>query len=138
MAANFALVTALAIVTKLSSSVDDVAWLLPYMQAETALVNAALYICLMQAVVWTAVAASLLGREGIGSLVTDAGYWTAERVLSVASGCLLACFTVYLFYDWYTDEEEDENDDDEPQAEEVDHLGSSARPLTFVAAGAPR
>ena len=109
---SFFLLCGLAILTKLSSSVDDVAWLLPYMKGEAACKNAALYMCLMQLVVWVAVLASFLGREAIGGLVNDGGYWTAERVLGVASGVLLAFYTAYLFQDWYYGDDED-NDESE-------------------------
>ena len=108
---KFILLTGLAILTKMSSSIDDIAWLLPYVRSESAALNAAVYVLLMQAVVWTSVLGSILGREAIGALVSDSSYWTAERVLGLASGCLLACFTAYLFHDWWTGSDSDEDDE---------------------------
>eukprot|EP00658_Telonema_sp_P-2_P012778 TRINITY_DN14866_c0_g3_i1.p1 TRINITY_DN14866_c0_g3~~TRINITY_DN14866_c0_g3_i1.p1 ORF type:complete len:127 (-),score=42.06 TRINITY_DN14866_c0_g3_i1:17-397(-) len=96
----------IAVVTKLSSSVDDIAWMLPYMKTLEWPVNAGLYVLLMECVVGVAVALSYGGREAVQSVLSDDGYWNSERVLSLVSGVLLTGYAIYLFYDWYTEEEE--------------------------------
>eukprot|EP00656_Telonema_subtile_P005180 TRINITY_DN12354_c0_g1_i1.p1 TRINITY_DN12354_c0_g1~~TRINITY_DN12354_c0_g1_i1.p1 ORF type:complete len:228 (+),score=77.72 TRINITY_DN12354_c0_g1_i1:132-815(+) len=104
----------LAVLTKLSSSVDDVAWLLPYINAKAAGLNALLYVFLMECVVGLAIAAGIGGRQAMSSIVSEDGYWNTERVLSLVSGCLLTVYAVYLFYDWWTElEDDDDNSDNE-------------------------
>ena len=116
---KFFTLLALSILTKLSSSVDDVAWLLPYINSERSLVNATVYSLLMQAVVWTSVLLSFVGKEAISSLVDNNTYWTAERVLGVASGVLLTLYSIYLFWDWYTSDDDDTDNDVNKSAEQA-------------------
>jgi len=112
--ATFVGLCALALVTKLSSSVDDVAWLLPYMKARHRWLNAVVYVLLMLAVVGTSILFSICGKEAVEALVSDdGGWWTTERVLTVIAATLLACYTVYLFYDWYTGDDDDEEEDED-------------------------
>jgi len=128
-AGEWAIFCLLAVVTKLSSSVDDVAWLLPYINSKAALVNA-LYVFLMECVVGLAIAAGIGGREAMSSVVSDDGYWNTERVLSLVSGCLLTLYAVYLFYDWWTEMEDDDDDDDKEASESETNPASIDTALT--------
>ena len=60
--------------------------LLPYINAKKAAVNALLYVFLMECVVGAAIAAGIGGKEAMSSLVSEDGYWNAERTLSLISG----------------------------------------------------
>lgn len=90
-----------AICLKLTSSVDDVAWLTPFfIYSETRaakLQSVAVYIgvCVMQAL-----AASLLASSGdwlVSALSRgDSAAWSSQRILTVGAGTLLALYSVKL------------------------------------------
>lgn len=124
LAKNLALIAA-AIVTKLSGSVDDVVWLMPFLSPTgktntKRLCMAETYIMVMCLVTTCAIAISI-GGEMLFELIfgDDDAYWNAQRVLSLASGIILSLYTIYLFYEWWNERSEDD-------AETVDVMDPSA------------
>lgn len=114
-----------AITMKLISSVDDVLWLAPFLTTSVSLKmrvqNALVYVgvCLLQTVVAMAIAAS--GNATVAWLTkNDKHAWSADKILTVSAGVLLAVYTVKLTYEYmYEDAEEDDEsgDSDEEDSE---------------------
>lgn len=97
------LVSALGI--KLSSSIDDVVWLAPFLtansSASTRLQNAIIYtsVCLTQTLVAMVIAYS--GKKAVKVLtggMKDA--WSTEKILTVGAGCLLSLYSIKLTYEY--------------------------------------
>jgi len=119
-----------AISIKLSSSIDDVVWLAPFLtnnQSSAArLHNAAIYIsvCLTQTVVAMAIAYS--GDSLVGMLTKNAkDAWSTDKILTVFAGSMLAIYSVKLTYEYLTEEEEDAEKSEEVATEDLDDEESS-------------
>lgn len=102
---------------KLSSSIDDVVWLAPFLTANSSATvrfqNSLIYtsVCLCQTMVAMIIAYS--GRQAVEAITGGAkDAWSTERILTVGAGCLLALYSVKLTYEWYQEcnEEEDPNE----------------------------
>jgi len=102
---------------KLSSSIDDVVWLAPFLTANssvsTRMQNSAIYtsVCLCQTMVAMIIAYS--GRQAVRAITGNSkDAWSTEKILTVGAGCLLALYSVKLSYEWYQEcyeEGEEEN-----------------------------
>lgn len=107
-----------AILIKLSSSIDDVVWLAPFLTSNCSqgakLRNAGIYIsvCLTQTCVAMFIATS--GNNLVQMIIKDTpGAWSSEKILTVGAGVLLALYSVKLLYECLTESEEGDGDSDE-------------------------
>jgi len=89
---------------KLSSSIDDVVWLAPFLTANSSTPqrtwNALIYIsvCVVQTLVAKLIALS--GNTVVGYLTAGAkDAWSTEKILTVSAGCMLAVYSVKLTYE---------------------------------------
>jgi hypothetical protein len=119
-----------AIAIKLSSSVDDVVWLAPFLTSNIGygerVQNAIVYIgvCLIQTVVAMAIAYS---GDAAVALVTNKRQdsWSSQKILTVTAGVLLAIYTVKLAYEFITEsDEEGEEEEDSTSESEKSHLAA--------------
>jgi len=90
---------------KLSSSIDDVVWLAPFLTANSSVnmrvQNSIIYsaVCLTQTLVAMVIAYS--GRSAIRAITGGAkGMWSTEKILTVGAGCLLSLYSVKLTYEY--------------------------------------
>jgi len=100
-----------AISIKLSSSIDDVVWLAPFLtdNSTAKLTNSAIYIavCLTQTIVAMAIAYS--GDTLVQKLTADnPNAWCSEKILTVGAGALLALYSIKLFHEYFTEGGDDE------------------------------
>jgi len=91
---------------KLSSSIDDVVWLAPFLTANSSvsirLQNSGIYtaVCLCQTLVAMLIAYS--GRAAVRALTGGAkDAWSTEKLLTVGAGILLSLYSVKLSYEYY-------------------------------------
>lgn len=91
---------------KFSSSIDDVVWLAPFLTSNSSaairMQNSVIYtsVCLVQTVVAMAIAYS--GRKAVKFLTGgNKDAWSTEKILTVGAGCLLACYSIKLSYEYY-------------------------------------
>lgn len=91
---------------KLSSSIDDVVWLAPFLTANSSVAarmqNSLIYlsVCLCQTVVAMVIAYS--GRAAVRAITGGAkDAWSTEKILTVGAGCLLSLYSVKLSYEYY-------------------------------------
>jgi len=90
---------------KLSSSIDDVVWLAPFLTANSSVAmrfqNACIYtsVCLCQTMVAMIIAYS--GRKAVRAITGNSkDAWSTEKILTVGAGCLLSLYAVKLTYEW--------------------------------------
>lgn len=90
-----------AIAVKLTSSIDDVLWLAPFLTTNVSYKvrcqNAMVYlgVCMLQTVVAMVIACS--GTEAVEWLTGDSkNAWSTDKILTVSAGVLLALYTVKL------------------------------------------
>jgi hypothetical protein len=101
---------------KLSSSIDDVVWLAPFLTANSSVSvrfqNSIIYtsVCLCQTMVAMIIAYS--GRKAVKAIAGDSkDVWSTEKILTVSAGCLLTLYSIKLTHEWCTEEpEEGENE----------------------------
>jgi len=105
-----------AIAIKLTSSVDDVLWLAPFLTSNVGsavrLQNALVYIgvCLVQTAVAMVIASS--GDAAISWLTAnDKNAWSTNKILTLLAGSLLAMYTVKLTHEYFTEEGDDAEKD---------------------------
>lgn len=108
---------------KLSSSIDDVVWLAPFLTSNSSwtirMQNSVIYtsVCLCQTVV--AMCISYSGRKVVQFLTGGSkDAWSTEKILTVAAGCMLALYSVKLTYEYYqecTEEAENEPPNENPE-----------------------
>jgi hypothetical protein len=86
---------------KLSSSIDDVVWLAPFLTVNTSgparMQNSIIYVsvCLIQTLVAMAIAYS--GKAVVSFLTGDnKNAWSTEKILTVGAGCLMALYSIKL------------------------------------------
>jgi len=111
-----------AISIKLSSSIDDVVWLAPFLTSKTAakVHNSAIYIgvCLTQTMVAMAIAYS--GDTVVKKLTQGReGAWSSEKILTVLAGSILAVYSVYLLLKYFGI-----IPDDEEEGSDAEHSGT--------------
>jgi len=91
---------------KLTSSIDDVVWLAPFLTRSESraskLRNAIIYVsvCLIQTLIAMAIARS---GDAVVSIITGhmSGAWSTERILTVGAGVLLALYSVKLAFEYF-------------------------------------
>jgi len=97
-----------AISMKLSSSIDDVVWLAPFLTANAGrsakMLHAAIYIavCLTQTVVAMGIAYS---GDRVVAMITDGkeDAWSSQKILTVGAGLLLGLYSIKLFHEYLTE-----------------------------------
>eukprot|EP00928_Gymnodinium_smaydae_P087649 TRINITY_DN71888_c0_g1_i1.p1 TRINITY_DN71888_c0_g1~~TRINITY_DN71888_c0_g1_i1.p1 ORF type:complete len:262 (+),score=65.93 TRINITY_DN71888_c0_g1_i1:158-943(+) len=101
-----------AFAIKLTSSIDDVVWLAPFLTSNLSFAakgqNAGIYItvCLTQTLVAMAIAYS--GNTIVEYLTKDSkGAWSTDKILTVGASVLLILFGIKLVYEYVTEEDED-------------------------------
>eukprot|EP00928_Gymnodinium_smaydae_P061522 TRINITY_DN45576_c0_g1_i1.p1 TRINITY_DN45576_c0_g1~~TRINITY_DN45576_c0_g1_i1.p1 ORF type:complete len:288 (+),score=80.55 TRINITY_DN45576_c0_g1_i1:76-939(+) len=102
-----------AIAIKLTSSVDDVLWLTPFLTSNISVKgrirNVATYIgvCLIQTVLAVILACS--GDEAVSWLTEGKkNLWSTEKILTVTSGSILVIYAIKLFHEYLYDDDGDE------------------------------
>jgi len=120
-----------AIAIKLTSSVDDVLWLAPFLTtnvgAAIRLQNAIVYltVCLCQTGVAMVIASS--GDAAIQWLTGDSeDAWSSDKILTVVAGTLLAVYTVKLVHEYFTEEDDEDGDKKEEEGGGLVAEGSKA------------
>jgi len=107
----------MALGLKLSSSVDDVVWLAPFLTSNSSVAsrvqNSVVYvgICLVQTVVAMCIAA--LGQSAVDKVLAGNKHaWSAEKLLTVGAGALMAIYSIKLLHEYIQEmNEEDEGKD---------------------------
>jgi cadmium resistance protein CadD (predicted permease) len=108
---------------KLSSSIDDVVWLAPFLtanqQSQTLMTHAMIYtgVCLVQTIVAMVIAYS--GRAAVQAMTGgDKNAWSTEKILTVAAGSMLTLYSIKLTYDYI--QEQNEGAEGEGENQETD------------------
>lgn len=106
-----------AFMIKLTSSIDDVVWLAPFLTSNVSfgsrVWNAAIYttVCLTQTLVAMFMAQS--GNAAVEYFLRNyPNAWSSDKILTVTAGSLLAVYAVKLTYEFCTEDSEG----DEPEA----------------------
>lgn len=116
-----------AVTIKLSSSIDDVVWLAPFLTTNTKLAarlqNAGVYIgvCLLQTIVAIVLAYS---GDHIVSMVLGHSddRWSTDKILTVGAGTLLALYSVKLAHEYWEEmHEDDDSDKSDEDSEEIEN-----------------
>ena len=106
MSESWAVAVGAAIAVKISASIDDVAWLLPFVAGPQRCTNywrALQYIITTLAVSGTAIAVAIGGGAAVSAATGSNTDWPAERVLGLISGVALAAYGLFLFKGWWGD-----------------------------------
>lgn len=131
------LLSALSI--KLTSSIDDVVWLAPFLTSNSSVAmriqNSVIYtsVCLTQTLVAMVIAYS--GKKAVRAVTGgNKDAWSPEKILTCAAGCMLAVYSIKLSYEYY--QELQEGGEEEPSAEnENPESGMYNKVATDPAAG---
>ena len=118
---GFVALVLVATVTKLTSSIDDIVWLLPFVSSPSRLANirnAALYVLIMLIVVGIASAMAFGGGTALQTVLDEQAYWNTERVLGLASGICLFLYSVVLLREHVQDDGNSDEDEGEIIAEQ--------------------
>lgn len=110
--------TGSAMLLKITTSSDDLAWLTPFLMYKAWYFIP--YLISMEIVVVISVALAFGGTQLIEEITCDNCYWDASRVLSAVSSVGLTMFAFYLYWEYLNDEDES---DDSLEAIEVDEIG---------------
>jgi len=110
---------AMAMFMKLAASIDDVAWLLPFVSGSHKRRNGLFYILCMQIVVLIAFSISTGGEKLLSLVVPDDAHWPLARILELISAILLTIYSVKLFRDWWLERHEDNEDDDKDTKNDI-------------------
>lgn len=107
---------------KLSSSIDDVVWLAPFLTAnqpsDALITHAVIYtgVCLCQTVVAMVIAYS--GQQAVKALTGGAkDAWSTEKILTVAAGVMLTLYAIKLTYEYCQELNEDNEGENERSSE---------------------
>lgn len=102
---------------KLSSSIDDVVWLAPFLTSNATaaqrLRNAMIYVsvCLIQTVVAMVIAIS--GNQVVSYITAGAkDAWSPEKILTVLAGCMLAFYSLKLGHEYIQEMREADTEED--------------------------
>lgn len=100
---------------KLSSSIDDVIWLAPFLTANSSVAtrfgNSVIYtsVCLCQTMVAMIIAYS--GRQAVRAITGGSkDAWSTEKILTVGAGILLSLYSVKLTYEYIQELYEEEGE----------------------------
>lgn len=106
-----------AISIKLSSSIDDVVWLAPFLSRNTSVEgrtkNSLIYIsvCLVQTILAMCIAYS--GDKFVKFITKDAkNVWSSDKILTVFSGSLMALYSIKLIYEYIQEMNEETTEED--------------------------
>lgn len=104
---------------KLSSSIDDVVWLAPFLTSNSSwnirMQNSIIYttVCLIQTLVAMVIAYS--GKAAVEALTRgNKDAWSTEKILTVSAGCMLTLYSAKLTYE-YIQECNEGGDEKDPQ-----------------------
>lgn len=132
-----------ALSIKLSSSIDDVVWLAPFLTANINMAwrmqNSIIYlsVCMIQTVVAMIIAYS--GDKAVAYLTADAkGTWTTDKILTVTAAGMLTVYACKLTYEWIqecreADTGEDQGEDNKYSTvavSDAEEGGVSMKPLS--------
>jgi len=118
-----------AVTIKLSSSIDDVVWLAPFLTTNTKLTarlqNGAVYIgvCLLQTIVAIVLAYS---GDHIVSMVLGHSddRWSTDKILTVGAGAMLGLYSIKLAHEYWEEmQEDDDSDKSDEDSEEIENGG---------------
>lgn len=116
-------VTSAALLAKLSSSTDDIVWLLPFMTAKQREWNGLCYLACVQLVVTTAWVFSTAGASLLALIIPEDSTWPLSKYLELISAIMLTLYTIKLFREWclehYSDDDEREEDEEEGPSKET-------------------
>jgi len=127
-----------AIAIKLTSSVDDVLWLAPFLTSnvnpKARVQNGLVYIgvCVLQTAVAMIIASS--GNAAVALLTQNRAHaWSADKILTMTAGVLLTVYTGKLTYEYFFEDEDDKDEDvatsdSEAASAEVDSKESESLP----------
>lgn len=125
---------------KLSSSIDDVVWLAPFLTANSSVAvrtqNSLIYtaVCLTQTVVAMVIAYS--GKQAVKILTGGAkDAWSTEKILTVGAGILLTLYSIKLTYEYIQECNEGEGGEENPAGAENLESGSYAKVATNESSG---
>mmetsp|Transcript_51980 Transcript_51980/g.113225 ORF Transcript_51980/g.113225 Transcript_51980/m.113225 type:complete len:257 (+) Transcript_51980:41-811(+) len=105
-----------AISIKVSSSIDDVVWLAPFLTNNVSKLsrmnNTAIYVsvCVVQTMLAMCIAYS--GNKIVEYITRNAkDAWSSEKILTVLAGSMLAIYSVKLLHEWWTESDENDGED---------------------------
>jgi hypothetical protein len=93
-------------VTKLTSSVDGIVWLLPFVAGPHRGVNmlrSAQYVLTMLFVAGVGSGIALIGDTALSSVIAEDAEWSSQRVLSLVAGVALSLYSVFLFREFWVE-----------------------------------
>ncbi|CAE7244565.1 unnamed protein product [Symbiodinium sp. CCMP2592] len=112
-----------AISIKISSSIDDVVWLAPFLTNNVSyfsrLKNISIYgiVCWVQTAIAMCIAYS--GNKLVEMVTRNSkDAWSSEKILTVLAGSMLALYSIKLLHEWVTEAEEDPQDIKEDAGQE--------------------
>jgi len=115
--------TAAAMLTKLTSSTDDIVWLFPFLSGRVRNRNMLFYMACMQFVVCLAWGFCAGGAKLLALMVPKDLSWPLAKILNLISAILLTLYTFKLLREWWVERqaasevEEQSGEQDEVQAE---------------------
>ncbi|CAE7215698.1 unnamed protein product [Symbiodinium sp. KB8] len=112
-----------AISIKISSSIDDVVWLAPFLTNNVSyfsrLKNISIYgiVCWVQTAIAMCIAYS--GNKLVEMVTRNSkDAWSSEKILTVLAGSMLALYSIKLLHEWVTEAEEEPQDTKEDAGQE--------------------
>ena len=110
VALSFGAAMPVVVLTKLSSSIDDIAWATPFLTTKSRkqnLVRGVQYLITMLGVASSACVLAMGARALMESLLSDLGdWWSAERILGYTGATALGLYALYLFRSWWMERQE--------------------------------
>ena len=94
---------------KLTSSIDDVVWLVPFLiikNRRKVIIHVSIYmwVCLIQAILALAIAQG--GVAALDAMTATKKGWSSDKILSVGAGGLLFAYGLWLLREWWLEEED--------------------------------
>lgn len=122
-----------AISIKLTSSIDDVVWLAPFLTQNVSpavrVSNAVIYVvvCLIQTLVAMAIAYS--GDAALAWLLKDQeGAWSSDKILTVGAGVLLVCYGIKLTIEYIQELQEGDGGEEGADGNKYDKVATTDDP----------
>ena len=114
-----------AVAIKLTSSIDDVVWLVPFLiiqDRQKVMVHIAIYlwVCLIQALLALAMAQG--GVAALDAMNRSKSGWSSDKILSVGAGACLFCYGLWLAREWYAEVYINDDEDDEDCENDADDM----------------
>mmetsp|Transcript_20075 Transcript_20075/g.37756 ORF Transcript_20075/g.37756 Transcript_20075/m.37756 type:complete len:268 (+) Transcript_20075:49-852(+) len=112
-----------AISIKISSSIDDVVWLAPFLTNNVSNLSRLKNIGIYASVCWVQTALAMCiaysGNKIVEFLTKNSkDAWSSEKILTVLAGSMLALYSIRLLYEYITESGEDGDDTKEDAGEE--------------------